>query len=118
MKKYGEVLTEHVGSSDINAMGETHLTEKQIHDRDMQWLNETDIVIAEVSTASLGVGYEVGRAIELNKKILCLYRSQDGKSLSAMIAGSPDVKNAEYVELDDAKKVIDEFLREKLDSII
>ena len=33
-----------------------------------------------MTQASLGVGYEVGRAVAMNKKILCLYRPQEGKS--------------------------------------
>ena len=37
-------------------------------------------MVAEVTQASLGVGYEVGRAVAMNKKILCLYRPQEGKS--------------------------------------
>ena len=55
------------------------------------------------------MGYEIGRAVENQKRVLCLYRPQDGKRLSAMIAGSPDVTNAEYQTLDDAKKIIDDF---------
>jgi len=36
-------------------------------------------VVAEVTQPSLGVGYEIGRAIEKNKKILCLFRPDSGK---------------------------------------
>ena len=35
--------------------------------------------MAEVTQPSLGVGYEIGRAVAMDKKILCLYRPQDGK---------------------------------------
>jgi hypothetical protein len=38
------------------------------------------VVVAEVTQPSLGVGYEIGRAVAMNKKILCLYRPQEGKS--------------------------------------
>ena len=38
-------------------------------------------VVAEVTQPSLGVGYEVGRAVAMNKKILCIYRPQEGKSM-------------------------------------
>ncbi len=37
-------------------------------------------MIAEVTQPSLGVGYELGRAVDMNKKILCIYRPQEGKS--------------------------------------
>jgi 2'-deoxynucleoside 5'-phosphate N-hydrolase len=109
LKRYGEVLTEHVGDKNLKLLGEDGLTNDYIHKRDLDWLLDSNVLVAEVSTASLGVGYEIGRAIENNKRILCLYRPQGGKRLSAMIAGSPDVTNAEYTNLDDAKKIIDNF---------
>ena len=37
-------------------------------------------LIAEVTQPSLGVGYEIGRAVAMGKNILCLYRPQQGKS--------------------------------------
>ena len=36
-------------------------------------------LVAEVTQPSLGVGYELGRAIENKKKILCLFRPDCGK---------------------------------------
>lgn len=38
------------------------------------------VVVAEVTQTSLGVGYEIGRAVEMNKRILCLFRPGAGKS--------------------------------------
>ena len=38
------------------------------------------VLVAEVTQVSLGVGYEIGRAMEMNKDILCLYRPQPNKS--------------------------------------
>ena len=43
--------------------------------------------MAEVTVPSLGVGYEIGRAVAMGKQVLCLYRPQEGKLLSAMIRG-------------------------------
>ena len=40
------------------------------------------MLVAEVTQPSLGVGYEIGRALDMNKKILCLYRPQPGKRMS------------------------------------
>ena len=77
-----------------------------IHDRDMQWLLSSDVIVAEVTCPSLGVGYEIGRAIEHGKRVICLYRQQNGKSLSAMIAGSKDLTLEQYSDLESAKKII------------
>lgn len=89
---YGKVLTEHVGSSEL----EENLSDRQIHDRDIEWLKEADIVIAEVTIPSLGVGYEIAKAISFNKPIYCLYREQKEESVSAMIKGSPEVNCYAY----------------------
>ena len=109
LKKYGEVLTEHVGDKNLALLGEDGVKDDYIHNRDLEWFIQSNVVVAEVTTPSLGVGYEIGRAVENQKRVLCLYRPQDGKRLSAMITGSPDVTNAEYKTLDDAKKIIDDF---------
>ena len=55
-------------------MGESALSDKQIHDRDMKWLLESDLIVAEVTNPSLGVGYEIGRAIGYEKNYLPIQR--------------------------------------------
>ena len=112
LQRYGEVLTEHVGKKDLNSMGESALSDKQIHDRDIKWLLESDLIVAEVTNPSLGVGYEIGRAIEAEKKIICLYRESD-KKLSAMISGSKNIDTIKYYQLEDIKKAIEDILKIK-----
>lgn len=107
LKLYGEVLTEHIGDKNLEVSGEDTMNDAYIHNRDLEWILQSDIVVAEVTTPSLGVGYEIGRAIENKKRVLCMYRSNSGKRLSAMIAGSPNVDIEEYKTLDEAKDIID-----------
>ncbi|MEK6937824.1 MAG: nucleoside 2-deoxyribosyltransferase [Nanoarchaeota archaeon] len=109
LKLYGEVLTEHIGDPNISSRGED-LPERQIHDRDLEWLLKSEVVVAEGTVPSLGVGYEMGRVVGY-KPILCLYRPVEGKRFSGMIMGSPAIKSVEYNVLDEAKKAIDEFMR-------
>ena len=104
LQGYGQVLTEHVGKKDLNAMGESTLSDKQIHDRDMKWLLESDLMVAEVTNPSLGVGYEIGRAIEANKKIFCLFRKISKNRLSAMISGAKHVNIINYDNLNSLEK--------------
>tara|TARA_B100001750_G_C15049889_1_gene370922 strand:+ start:98 stop:508 length:411 start_codon:yes stop_codon:yes gene_type:complete len=110
LKKYGEVLTEHVGSDSLTSKGENILNDVQIHDRDIKWLKSSDIIIAEVTNPSLGVGYEIAMALNLNKKIICLYKTQKGKRLSAMISGSKEINIIEYDSLEEVKNRIDDIL--------
>jgi nucleoside 2-deoxyribosyltransferase len=107
----GIVLTEHVGHDNV-IEEERGLSDTTIHDRDMAWLLDSDVVVADVTIPSLGVGYEIGRAIEHGKPVLCLYRPQAEKRLSAMLKGSGDVVNVEYDTLDEAKSAITRFMKE------
>jgi len=109
LKKFGEVLTEHLGSQGLTTLGQQDAPDNHIHDRDIAWVMKADVVVAEVSTPSTGVGYEIGRAVEHKKKVLCLYRPQEGKRLSAMIAGSADVTTREYATIEDAKNIMDNY---------
>jgi len=111
LKEFGEVLTEHVGYESLTATGEDAMNDIQIHDRDMEWLIKSDIVIAEVTNPSLGVGYELGRAIAYNKKILCLYRQQSEKKLSAMISGAQEIDCIKYSNIEELKKNISDYIK-------
>ncbi|MBC8196923.1 MAG: nucleoside 2-deoxyribosyltransferase [Candidatus Marinimicrobia bacterium] len=109
LSTYGQVLTEHVGDINLTEFGEDGPSDKWIFDRDISWIEEADILIAEVSTPSLGVGYELAKAELLGKKILCLYRNQKNKRLSAMINGNQYMIVKNYFSIIEAKKQIDEF---------
>ena len=111
LQQYGEVLTEHVGSKSISDYGETQNNDQHIYHRDLEWLSSADIVVAEVTNPSLGVGFELAKATDKHKKILCLYKIQENKRLSAMIAGCPDVKVQKYLTFNEVKKAIDDFFK-------
>lgn len=110
LQKYGDVLTEHVADPNTTSLGEK-ISEEKIFKRDVEWLRKADIVVAEVTNPSLGVGYELGIAEKMDKKILCLYRSSQEKSLSAMIRGNSKFKVVDYSELKQAKDIIDLFIK-------
>lgn len=112
LKNFGEVLTEHVGSKSLTEKGESESTTEFIYKRDLEWLTASDVIVAEVTQPSLGVGYELAYAEKLNKKVFCLFRKSSGKSLSAMIAGDKYFKVLEYDSLEDAKTLLDKNLKQ------
>ena len=57
-----------------------------IYQRDVAWVNGCDAIIAEVSTPSHGVGYEIALGLGLGKPVLCCFR--EGKTVSKMILGN------------------------------
>lgn len=87
MQPFGRVLTEHLGSDEEIEQKDRVLSDREIHDRDLAWIIESDMLVAEVTLPSLGVGYEIGRAVEMGKPVLCLFNTGARKTLSAMIAG-------------------------------
>ena len=87
IKETDTVLTEHVGDMDYSSISEEE-KDRQIYETDTAWLRECDLVIAECTNPSLGVGYELAYAEKYSKPVYVFWNS--GKvQLSAMIAGDP-----------------------------
>lgn len=105
-----EVLTEHICGADLSTHGEENLSDPEIYERDMNWLRQSDAVIAEVSAPSLGVGYELGQAEAMGKPILCLFDQRGSGRLSAMLAGNPRMAGVHYSSPVEAKAAIDRFI--------
>ncbi|XP_072912303.1 5-hydroxymethyl-dUMP N-hydrolase [Hemitrygon akajei] len=118
LKRFGKVFCEHVGHPELNAKGEGRMEaeDKCIHDRDLEWLREADVMVAEVTQPSLGVGYEIGRAIAMNKKILCLFRPSSKYVLSAMIRGAANGSNIHVKDYSEEKveTILQQYFEQQL----
>ena len=108
-QQYGEVLTEFVADQAYTAQGEQQLAPEAVYRRDMDFIDGCQVVVAEVTVPSFGVGVEVARSSMQGKPVLALYQPAEGRRLSAMIAGNPNVTVAEYRTLEEAKGRIDHF---------
>jgi 2'-deoxynucleoside 5'-phosphate N-hydrolase len=105
-----EVLTAQLASAEVSGP-ESGLDARAVYERDTRWLRESDVLIAEVSTPSHGVGYEIAMAEGLGKPVLCLH--QAGRRVSKMILGNPGARyqTREYREAAEALEQIENFLR-------
>ena len=67
--------------------------------------------MAEVSTPSHGVGYEVAYALSLGKPVLCLY--QEKRAVSKMITGNthPNIHVEAYRSVPEAVASLRAFLK-------
>lgn len=108
-KKYAEVLTEIFADKKLTVAGMSKPT-GEIWSNDIRWIGQADAVIAEVTNPSLGVGYEIAKAEKMAKPILCLFRPEGERKLSAMIAGSPSATIFEYTDMQTAEHAISTFL--------
>lgn len=85
------VLTRHLLEDDVDA-AEAALTEREVFARDLRWLESADLLIAEASGTSYGVGFEVGyvlgRAADTGQRVLLLYDCARRPHVSRLIAGA------------------------------
>ena len=102
----GAVAAEHIGD------GGEALALSDIFTRDLRWLDECDLVVAEVSTPSHGVGYEIAYARWARKiPVIALYRRVRTKRCSAMISGDPGIHFLEYAEVGEVLESLREAVR-------
>ena len=80
------VLTEQVGDLSRSILEQGRDKDALIYEQDTNWLKECDMVIAECTHPSLGVGYELAYAEKLGQPVHIFYRPQDTQ-LSAMLTG-------------------------------
>lgn len=85
MKQDNCALTEHIGSPNIRQLEERQ-SDEDIYLQDTGWLKKADLVIAECTTPSLGVGYELSYAEHLHKPVYIFY-NRNRTQLSAMLIG-------------------------------
>jgi nucleoside 2-deoxyribosyltransferase len=86
----------------------------EVYQRDIDWLNECDAVVAEISTPSHGVGYEIAYALEKDKPVICGY--QAGKRVSKMLTGNShsQINVLEYDRVEEFIAAIFEFLNHSM----
>ena len=111
LRTYGTVLTEHIGDKSLSNLGEQEVKNDFIYERDMSWVKESDVIVAELTTPSLGVGFEIGQAQAMEKPILGLYRTTEGKRLSAMMSGNSYLQIREYTTLEDIDAILSDYFK-------
>lgn len=100
-----KVHTEHVGQKDLKEK----LLDDQIYRRDIQWIADSDFVIADVTVPSLGVGFEISEAVGRGLSTLCL--AESGSNVSAMITGCPDLTIAFYDNTEEAVEIAVDWIK-------
>ncbi|MBP9477579.1 MAG: nucleoside 2-deoxyribosyltransferase [Sebaldella sp.] len=110
LKEFGKVLTEHISDPEIEKF-EYHQTDREIYEQDINWLRNSDVMVAEVSILSIGVGYEIGYADAMEKRVICLYDLNSEKQLSAMIRGNSKIEILEYTDINEALKRLEKLFK-------
>jgi len=82
-----EVLTRHLVRDDAWE-ADRRITPQDVYQRDLKWLEQCDLFMAEVSGSSFGVGFETGYLLgATDKKIVLFFRRDAEKTISLIITG-------------------------------
>jgi 2'-deoxynucleoside 5'-phosphate N-hydrolase len=104
LQKYGDVLTKHMASDNVDL----NLSDSDICQLDDDWLSQADIMIADVTNPSLGVGFMINSALSLNKPVVCFVKT--GTRLSAMINGRKNITVKNYDDLQSFETQVKQLL--------
>ena len=104
-----EVPTAHLAHPEVMNL-EQIVDPDDVYNRDINWIQTCDAVVAEVTTPSHGVGYEIAIALSLGKPVLCCCRQ--GVTVSKMLTGndSPGLVVRTYIDEVEALVIVDDFL--------
>lgn len=108
-----EVLTSHLLNDDVDS-SESRLTEEAVFRRDLEWLSQCDVLVAEASGSSFGVGFEVGyvlaRAADTGQQVVLLYDRTRRHAISRLVAGNvhPACTTFGYGSPDELRAFLDE----------
>ena len=85
------IVTTHLLDDNVDG-AESALTERAVYERDIEWLEACDVLIADASGSSFGVGFEVGyvlgRSDRTTQRVLLLYRADRRDQVSRLIVGN------------------------------
>jgi len=85
------ILTTHLLEDGVDA-AEAALSARAVYERDMSWLESCDLLVADASGSSYGVGFEVGyvlgRSDRTSQRVLLLYRADRVDHISRLIPGN------------------------------
>ena len=85
------VLTKHLLDDNVDG-AESALTERAVYERDIAWLETCDVLIADGTGSSFGVGFEVGyvlgRSDGTGQRVVLLYRADRRDQISRLIVGN------------------------------
>ena len=110
LELYGEVCDKEIIDEDI-IKKEEYQDDEKIFESLVKRLESSDLIFAEVTVPSLGVGYELGIADKLGKKIIAIYDLNMIDKVSTMIRGNKNIKLIGYHNISEIVNKLDEIIK-------
>ena len=112
LEKYGEVCDKQIIDEDV-LKKEEFQSDEEIFEGLEALLKTVDMVFAEVTVPSLGVGYELGFADQLGKKIIAIYDLNMIDKVSTMIRGNKRINLIGYHDISEIVNNLDQLIKLK-----
>ena len=109
LEEFGVVCDKQIIDEDVLKKEEFQSDESIFNDL-VEQLKSVDLVFAEVTVPSLGVGYEIGVADQLGKKIIAIYDLNEIDKVSTMIRGNKRIKLIGYHSISEIVDKMDDLL--------
>ena len=107
-----EVLTRHLVDDSAWEMDRL-ITPTEVYLRDMNWLEQCELFMAEVSGSSFGLGFETGYLLgATSKRVVLFYRRDVAGKISLLITGiiHPNCTLIPYSNSDEVQRWINDNL--------
>ncbi|MFR8145631.1 MAG: nucleoside 2-deoxyribosyltransferase [Clostridia bacterium] len=112
LSKFGKVLNEEVADDNV-ILDEANTKDSDIFESLEERINKADLIFAEVTVPSLGVGYEIGYADKTNKRIICVYDKTVTPKLTTMLRGNNRLKIIPYTDINEIINDLENILKEE-----
>ena len=112
LEKYGKILNPEVADDTIFE-DEKKTSDKEIVETLLKKMDIADIIFAEITVPSLGVGYEIGYADKINKKIICIYDKTVTPKITTMLRGNDRLKIIPYTNINEIINNLENILKEE-----
>lgn len=103
-----EVLTRHLVSE--NAWeADRAISPQDVYRRDMAWLEQCELFIAEVSGSSFGLGFETGYLLgATGKRVFLFFRREVEQKISLLITGNthPNCTLVSYATVEEVEEFV------------
>ena len=112
LKETGDkVFCEHVmGNSQANLDSLSEDKKVQFHKNVMDQVKKADLVVAEITSQSLSVGFLISMSLDLSKPTVLLYRGSSKPNIISTLEQSDKLLVGSYSELGDIEKVLSDYL--------
>ncbi len=77
---------------------------RDIYRKNLEVIRDAELIIAEITNPSTGTGIEIGFALELNKKIICL--AHKNAAITSMVLGPAHLGQIDFIRYEDEEDAL------------